>query len=64
MTVGLLATSCDWFKSKPEQPEIVDVTDVTVDSTLTTTDDSTAQTKDSAVAIVDEKIETKKEVKK
>ncbi len=63
MTVGLLATSCDWFKSKPETPEIVDVSDVTVDSTLTTTDDSTAQTKDSAIAVV-EKSETKKEEKK
>ena len=64
MTVGLLATSCDWFKSKPEQPEIVDVTDVTTDSTLTTTDDSTAQTKDSAIAVVEKITETKKEVKK
>ena len=64
MTVGLLATSCDWFKSKPEQPEIVDVTDVTDDSTLTTTDDSTTQTKDSAVAVVEKTTETKKEVKK
>jgi hypothetical protein len=64
MMVGLLATSCDWFKSKPDEPEIVDVTDVTTDSTLTTTDDSTAQTKDSAVAVVEKITETKKEVKK
>lgn len=63
MTVGLLATSCDWFKSKPEQPETVDVMDVT-DSTLTTTDDSTAKKTDSAVAVVESKTETKKEVKK
>ena len=61
MTVGLLATSCDWFKSKPEQPDIVDVSDVTDDSTLTTTDDSTVLKTDSAVAVVEE---TKKEEKK
>lgn len=64
MTVGLLATSCDWFKSKPEQPDIVEVPVLTDDSTLTTNDDSTTQTKDSAVAVVEVKTETKKEVKK
>jgi hypothetical protein len=64
MTVGLLATSCDWFKSKPEQPDIVEVPVLTDDSTLTTNEDSTAQTKDSAVAVVEVKTETKKEVKK
>ena len=64
MTVGLLATSCDWFKSKPEQPDIVEVPVLTDDSTLTTNEDSTAQTKDSAVGVVEVKTETKKEVKK
>ena len=63
MTVGLLATSCDWFKSKPATPEIVDVPVTTDDSTVTTTNDSTTQTKDSSVAVVDEKTESKKESK-
>jgi hypothetical protein len=65
MTVGLLATSCDWFKkSEPTEPPVVETPIDGDDSTLVTTDDSNAQTKDSAVAVVEVKTETKKEVKK
>mgnify|MGYP000870009767 CR=1 len=65
MTVGLLATSCDWFK-KTEPTEPIVETEV-VDSTITTTNDTTVKKADSAVAVVEQppvKTETKKEVKK
>ena len=65
MTVGLLATACDWFKSKPETPETVDVPVDTLNSTVTTIDDTTTKKTDSAVAVVEKtKVETKQEVKK
>lgn len=65
MTVGLLATACDWFKSKPETPETVDVPVDTLNTTVTTIDDSTAKKTDSSVAVVEvTKVETTKEVKK
>ena len=62
MTVGLLATSCDWFKkSEPTEPPIVETP--SDDSTTVTTIDSTAQKNDSTIAVVETKKETKKEVK-
>jgi hypothetical protein len=67
MTVGLLATSCDWFtKSKPQDdPEVVTNDDDIVEDTVVTTNDTTVAKKDSTVAVVETKtIETKKEVKK
>ena len=63
MAVGLLATSCDWFKSKPATPEITDVTIETPDSTVSTLQDSTTQIKDSSVAVIEKK-EASKEDKK
>ena len=71
MTVGLLATSCDWFKSKPTETPIVETPTDVDDSTLVNTNDSTAKKTDSAVAVVDlpagrqeQTTETKKEAKK
>jgi hypothetical protein len=64
MTVGLLATSCDWFK-KTEPTEPIVETEV-IDSTTTTTNDTTLKKADSTVAVVEQtsvKTETKKEVK-
>lgn len=65
MTVGLLATSCDWFK-KPEPPTnpIVETPDDGGDSSIVTTNDPTVIKPDSAIAVVEIKTETKKEVKK
>jgi len=62
MTVGLLATSCDWFKkTEPTEPPIVE-TPLTDDSTTVTTNDSSLQKKDSTI-VVKKTTETKKEVK-
>lgn len=65
MTVGLLATSCDWFsKQKPtDTPIVVTPVDTLEDSTVANTNNSTVKKPDSSVAVV-EKTETKKEVKK
>lgn len=60
MTVGLLATACDWFKSKPETQETVDVAVDTLNTTVTTIDDSTVQKTDSTVAVIETKTETTK----
>ncbi|MFN8261786.1 MAG: hypothetical protein U0X41_12685 [Chitinophagales bacterium] len=63
MTVGLLATSCDWFSSKPkDDTTVVTPDDQGEDSAVVTTDDSTVQKKDSAMAVA-ERTATKKEVK-
>ena len=65
MTVGLLATSCDWFNSKPKDDTTVVTPDDQGDSAIVTTNDSTVKKPDSAVAVTEEKIiETKKEVTK
>ncbi len=64
MTVGLLATSCDWFKkTEPSTEPIVETPIEGEDSTIVTTTDSTVQKKDSTVAVV-EKTDAKKDVKK
>lgn len=64
MAVGLLATSCDWFKPKPTETPIVETPTDVDDSSLVNTDDSTVLKKDSTVAVVETKTETKKEVRK
>lgn len=61
MTVGLLATACDFFKSKTE---VVDVTNVTADTTEITSVDTATQKVDSTATAVVEKTTTAKEVKK
>lgn len=60
MSVGILATSCNLFESKTEQPEIVEETTVEVDSSITTTTDSIVPKVDSAKTAVEQKKDAKK----
>jgi len=53
VAVGFIATACDWIKPKQEEtPEIVDVGDTAIDSSMTA-DDSSAASPDSSVAVAD-----------